>query len=291
MEIKEYKSKINEEIVLLLGFFDCLHSGHRKLVFDAKTLGYKTAIFTFTDKYNLKDNKVVYSFSERVIVFEKAKIDLVLFADFDDNFKNLSANDFLMAVSKNYNLKGIVCGYDYKFGKNAAGNTDTIKSFCLENNLECIISKKVEINGEKVSSSLVKKFLKEGNILKANILLSDEYFISGIVETGRKIGNTLGFPTANIHYDKHKSEIKEGVYKVYSYIDGIKYAGICNYGIKPTFNNYERTIEVFYKNYSGNLYGKNITVYFVDYIRDIIKFNEINGLKNQLNKDLEQLND
>jgi riboflavin kinase/FMN adenylyltransferase len=291
MDIINYKSKCEKPVILLLGFFDCLHQGHRKLIEEAKKIGFDTAIFTFTDKFYLKDEKVVYTFFERLKVFEKAGLDCVIYADFDDNFKNTPSEVFLNTLNDNFLLKGIVCGYDYKFGKNTAGNVATIRKFCENNNITCNILEKIDFDGEKAASSAVKNLLKNGKIERANLLLSDDYFISGIVEEGRKIGRTLGFPTANLNFDNHKSEIKEGVYKVYSFIDGIKYYGICNYGNKPTFNINARTIEIYYKNYSGDLYGKNIEVYFIGFIRDIIKFSNIEALKIQIEKDLRSLND
>jgi len=291
MEVIKFGSSNDTQITLLLGYFDCLHKGHRQLIKEAENFNNKTAIFTFSDKYYLKDDKVVFSFNERLELFKKAGIDFVIVADFDENFKNMSSELFLSSLIEKYNINAVVCGYDYKFGKAVSGNISTLKKFCTENNIICKITEKVEFEGEKASSSIVKKLLKQGNIKKANSLLSGDYFISGRVETGRKVGSTLGFPTANIHFNSHKAEIKEGVYKVYSYISDKKYIGLCNYGSKPTFDISEKTIEVFFKNYNGDLYGQEITVYFTDFIRNVMKFENIEKLKIQLKRDLELLND
>lgn len=285
-----YKSKFSEPCDLMLGFFDGMHKGHRELLkqTDSKS---KKALFTFTDNYSLKDSKVIFTYTERLEIYKKAGVEVVIYADFDDDFKNTEAKDFLQILNSNFSIQKIICGYDYTFGKDALGNSELIETFCEKNNIKFKIIDKILFGGEKASSSKVKKLLFSGDIKNVNSLLGDNYFVTGRVSGGRKVGRTMGFPTANIQLNDKKAQIKKGVYKVYSYIDGKKYYGLLNYGAKPTFDDYKNTFEVFYKDFTGNLYGKELTVFFIDFIRDIQKFDSPDMLKERIKKDLENLND
>ena len=137
----------------------------------------------------------------------------------------------------------------------------------------------------RISTTLVKSLLKEGKIAEANEILGEPYFMDGVVVEGRQVGRTLGFPTANTEPDKGKFRIKDGVYKTLVVADGKEYEGITNYGARPTFGLTSVTVETYLKNFDGNLYGRKITVKFLAYIRDIVKFSDKNELVKQLQED------
>lgn len=288
MKIVRYGEKDTDKIVLLLGFFDCLHEGHIKLIEEAKITQdikhCKIALFTFENCDFSKDGEILL-FDERIKKAKGLGIDEVIVANFDDKFKTTSPEDFFHCLISSLNLEGIVCGFDYTFGKNAEGNPELLKKLCSKNNIGLNVVPKTESNGVKISTTLIKSLLSEGKIKKANALLGEEYSLSGKVVHGREVGRTIGFPTLNINVPKGKFRIKSGVYKTHAIIDGIKYEAITNYGARPTFGLNEVLTETYLKGFDGNLYDKVITIVFDDYIRDIAKFYDIEELKKQLEKD------
>lgn len=288
MKIINYGESDFEKIVLLLGYFDCIHIGHQRLIEKAKNLkdikDYKIALFTFKNDGFCKDGALLL-FDERIAKAERLGVDEIIVADFNEKFKNTSCDEFIDVLYRTLNISAIICGFDYKFGKNAEGNAHTLADICEKRNTPCYVIPKTESNGEKISSTLIKSLLKQGKIKEANELLGEEYSLTGQVVHGREVGRTIGFPTANVNVPANKFRIKNGVYKTRVLIDGKAYGAITNYGARPTFNLGEILTESFVKGFDGDLYGKVITVIFLDFIRDIEKFYDIDKLKEQLEKD------
>lgn len=283
-----YKAKKS----VMLGFFDCLHIGHRALLSAAKTLPYETAVFTFSDGRGAKSRREnVYTFAERLDIFEKAGLNCCIYADFDAKFKNLAPSDFLDILVDTQNISAVISGYDYKFGKGAAADTVFLENYCKKRSIAFIKSEKIEFKGEKASSTLVKEFLAKGDIVSVNALLGDFYRISGIVKEGRAVGRKILFPTANIDYASNKAKIADGVYGGFSYIDNVKYSALINCGAKPTFNVDKKDIEVHFLGFEGDLYGRELTVFFKKKLRDIVKFNSADELKSQIEKDIREIDD
>lgn len=296
MKVYDFYEKRGEPFVVMLGFFDCMHVGHGKLIDKAKELAERNsasvAVFTFKNDMNAffsRSDGLVLDFTERLFKIERLGIESVITCDFDGKFSLLSAKAFLDTLFNNFNLKGVVCGYDYTFGLGAAGNALLLKRYTETKGVNCVVVEQTNLFGERVSTTLIKKCLKDGFILKANELLGEPYYIYGLVVEGRKQGRTIGFPTANILLDKSKLEIKHGVYKTRVIIDGKEYYGVTNYGGQPTFGEEKTVIETHVKGFNGDLYGKKIFVIFLDYIRDIIKFSDTRKLTEQLKKDMEAL--
>ena len=277
-----------DKIVLLLGFFDCLHKGHIKLIDKAKkTRGVKhckIALFTF-ENYDFSKDGEVLLFDERIEKAERFGIDEIIVASFDETFKNTSPEDFFNRLISSLSIAAVVCGFDYTFGKNAEGNPELLKKLCAERGIELDIVPKTQSNGQKISTTLIKNLLSQGKIKEANELLGEEYSLCGSVVHGRQVGRTIGFPTVNINVPRGKFRIKSGVYKTHAIINGVRYDAITNYGARPTFGLEEVLTETYLKGFDGNLYGKTITIVFDDYIRDIVKFYDVCELKKQLEKD------
>lgn len=293
MKIVNFYDKINFKTAICLGGFDSLHLGHKKIINDAKQFALKNnvecAIITFTNfiKGGLYDRLSVFTFDERLEILQKLGVDLVIKAQFDDNFLKISHNDFLHTLLNNFNPTSLFCGEDFKYGFNAEGNIHTLNKFCKDNELQLFV-RNFELDSEnnKIATKTIKNLIAQGNIVKINRLLCDNYFISGVVEKGRQVGNKIGFPTANITLSGDKFPLKEGVYKTHCFIDGVKYNCITNCGKAPTFGFNYAKIESYIDNYSGDLYGKKLNVYFDDFIRNIIKFESVDSLICQLKKDL-----
>lgn len=267
---------------MLLGGFDGLHIGHRRLLSCAKKSGLPVGIMTIVGG---KEEKHLFTFSEREKIFQNAGADFVFELPFSE-IKDLSPTDFLELLQRAFSPKLFVCGEDFRFGYQAQGTPEMIKR---ATHVRVEVQPLVEINGEKVSSTYIKALLKAGAIEKANALLGEPFFIGGEVRKDRGVGRTIGFPTANIAYDNQKFPIKEGVYQTRTEVDGKDYQGITNYGGRPTFDNARICTETYLDGFEGDLYGKTLCVRFIKYLRDIKKFDNAEQLKGQLTKDIERI--
>ena len=280
-----------ETCVFLLGYFDAVHVGHRKLIARAKDLakerGVSLAALTFTDA---KRGEQVYVFSERVAILSSLGVDYVYAAPFDGAFKNTEGEAFLDTVRERCGVSAFVCGEDFRFGKGAVCGELYLKEYCKKHRIECEILPLVSIGGQKASASLAKRYLDEGDIISLNALLGDCYFIAGTVATeGRHVGRRIGFPTANLHPKAGKYPLCQGVYAVHVSLDGRTYRGIANFGPRPTFGDGRIVCETYIDGFSGDLYGRDLTVFFDFRIRGIMKFASAEALKNQLKNDLEKI--
>lgn len=298
MKTLDFYQKHDGKVVVILGFFDCIHVGHLALIDKgvevAKSIGATPAVFTFSNDINSvfsKSDGLILTFSERLDKLKKHCINTVITCDFNDNFALLSCDDFLNVLTENFDVGAIVCGYDYTYGYRAQGNVETLKSYFEKSAVEVIALNPVVCDGERVSTTMIKQKLAIGEVESVNRLLVEPYFLTGKVVEGRKDGRKIGFPTANISLPEEKFRIKSGVYKTRVVVDGRTYAAITNYGAQPTFNQSNVVVEAHIKDFSRDVYGKVITVIFDGFIRDIIKFSNIEDLRLQLKKDLEALVD
>lgn len=267
--------------VFLLGGFDGLHIGHKKLL-DFAENGLKQPIALMTIEGGKGD--VLFTTREREKIFAAAGVEYLLTIPFTDSLKNMSAEQFIHIIEEKFSVAAYVCGEDFRFGKNAVGTPQLISD---------VTGKRVyaldifNVGGQKVSTSTVKQLLSQGDIKRANNLLTTPFFITGVVEEGRKLGRKLGFPTANVTYPKEKFSLKEGVYAVHATLHGKVYKGICNVGACPTFNVEYRKVEPHFDGFHGDIYGEEIDVFFDEYLRDIQNFGSAEALIAQLNKDIE----
>ncbi|MBO5926783.1 MAG: riboflavin biosynthesis protein RibF [Clostridia bacterium] len=289
MDILKYKTKRIIPSVLCLGYFDALHKGHIKIINTAKNYAKKinaeTEVFVFTGgKNNTPD---LFTFEERLIKFKILGVDAVIYQELNKEFMAKSKEEFLKELFSYYNVKAIVVGKDYTFGKNAEGNVEFLKEYLNNIGVSLLVCDDI-LDGlrEKISTKNIKSLILKGDVLNANNLLGSNYFISGTVKKGKGLGQTIGFPTANVEVQNDKLLVKKGVYVTCTIINGKLYSSITNVGNQPTVNGKNELIETYIHNFNGDLYGKKITVYFVERIRDIFKFSDLNELKSQLKKDL-----
>lgn len=190
---------------------------------------------------------------------------------------------------QNFSPVFIVCGEDYTFGKNREGNAEYLKNYCADKGVFCTVMPIIFKNGEKISSTLIKKFLNDGDIEKANMLLGGNYFLSGKVLHGRAVGRTIGFPTLNVEISPRKAPLKRGVYATETIIDGNRYKSITNYGSAPTFDENGFLIETFVLDFRSDVYGKEVIIEFLKYLREDKKFANARLLQKQLDEDIKKL--
>ena len=294
MRVIGFNEKTNNPIILCLGGFDSIHLGHKKLIFKAqelkKELGSDVAVFTYDNDIGSiggKTGGLVFTYEERLGILSWLGVDEICLAHFSKEYANTQPQDFLAYLNCNRNITALVCGNDFRFGKNALGNTDLLKEYCLKNSLALYICD-FEYNeeGNKISTTQIKNLLEIGDISKVNTLLGSRYFIEGEVVKGRQVGKTLGFPTANIEFPADKRIPKPAVYATSVVLNGKEYRGITNVGNAPTFNCEHSLIECHIDGFSGDLYGKKLKIYFDFFIRENKKFDSVNQLILQLEEDL-----
>ncbi len=292
MDILEYGIEYKKPSIMCLGYFDAVHLGHAKIIETAKSMAkngeVSVGVFIFIGgKNNTKD---VFSLDERLIKFKALGVDFVVYKTLDKDFMSKSKKEFLNEIFSIYNLEALVVGEDYTFGKKAEGNVEYLIEYCKNIGVKVyVVDKVLSPLGDKISTKDIKNALINGDIVSANDLLGNNYFIRGEVVLGKKLGRTLGFPTANILLKEDKLSVKQGVYLTCTILGGKIYSCLTNVGNQPTVNGENEVVETYIHNFSGDLYGKTISVYFIERIRDIVKFNSVEELKAQLEKDMEYL--
>lgn len=264
---------------MLLGGFDGLHVGHRLLLARAKESGLPVGVMTIV---GCKDGQSLFTFAERERIFQESGVDFVFELPFEE-IKDLTPTQFLQKLTIEFSPKLFICGEDFRFGAGAAGMPSMIET---ATQVRVEILPLVEKNGEKISSRAIKRLLKEGRIQEANELLKEPFFVCGEVVPDRRVGRTIGFPTANVLYPKEKFPLKMGVYETQVTLDGVSYKGITNYGARPTFDDEKVWTETYLDGFDGDLYGREVKVEFVRYLRDIQKFASAEDLRMQLQADI-----
>ena len=291
-------NKNNEDLCVILGFFDGLHQGHKVVIKKgtewAEANNTKTALITFNNApaVYLKNKKPKYILTaeEKYSKLEKLGIDYLFILNFDEKFSQINASEYLKNLVEKLSPKAIITGENHFFGFNRSGNSDYLNLMKNEYNYEYFAIPSIQFQNKTVSSSKIREYLENGDIQNANLLLGYRFYIKGIVQKGHQLGQKIGFRTANLKYPENIVEIPTGVYAVEVEIDNKKYIGIANYGSNPTVSDKdEKLLEVHIINFNENIYNKNIKVNFLDKIRDEKKFQSLTELKEQIAKDIKCL--
>lgn len=291
---KNSNHAILEETYIALGSFDGLHLGHLSLIDKsielARKNNAKSMVFTFSNHPLTSINpnkapKLIMNNEEKIEIIKKIGVDILALVEFDEEFMKISSENFVKFLVENYNAKGIVVGFNYKFGYKNKGNINLLKELSEKYNFELYVMDAYKYKDEVISSSRIRKEIAEGDISEANTMLNRSFSIGGIVIEGKKIGRTIGFNTANLKVDVKHAIPKDGVYYTNVLWKSKMYKGITSVGNNPTVNGQELTIETYILDFSENIYGDYIQVFFVEFIRGMIKFNNVEELKAQLNKD------
>lgn len=277
-----------KDTYLTIGFFDGLHLGHLDLINKAKTKGEVSLLSFSMDMKSLlrnKEKEFLLTKNQKIERLKSLGIKNYIELNFDEKLKNSSKEEFLNFL-KMMNPKGIIVGQDFTFSKKAEGKAIDLN--VLKNDgIEVYILPLKEKNGVKISSTEIKKLLKENKIEQANIFLSYNFFYDGKVIHGKENGRKINFPTANMKEEKDKIVLNPGVYKTLTIIDNKTYKSMTNIGNHPTIDTLsENIIETHIIDFNKDIYDKNIRVIFISYIRDQIKFDSLLDLKKQLEKDI-----
>lgn len=271
---------------IALGTFDGVHKGHRAVLDLPREMKKIAVIFALPPKAILSgEPKAIMTGTDKCRVLKEIGIDEIFTLDFNE-VRGMVPEDFLLFLKEKFSPSLISCGFNYRFGKNAAGNTDDISDFCALNGIEFKCCKPVSVDGKPVSSTEIRRFLSGGDIQRANMLLFEPFSFTAEVTVGDRRGRTLGFPTINQKYPKELIPIKFGVYKTKIRFDNSQYNGITNIGIRPTWQTDYIISETYIENFSGDLYGKSVTVIPMRFIRGEVKFSSAEALVSQIKSDL-----
>lgn len=285
-----YTKSVEQPMVLGLGFFDCVHLGHKKLletvITKAKMQNATSAVLTFSTNLDTSKNTQIYTFPERVICMQNLGIENVIFADFDEEFRNLSAEEFLVLLTSNFNISEVVAGNDFTYGKNAQGTISELTKYFSSNHKSVTEVKFVMVDGKKLSTSTIRSIIENGEVESANNLLSEPYFFLSTVRRQNGRGRTFGFPTANMQLNHFRTSLADGVYATTIEVDGKSLKCVTNVGVKPTFDDNDYAIESFILDFDGDLYGKQVKLIFWKRLRDVEKFDDVEHLKEQIANDV-----
>lgn len=291
------KSK-HDNIVIGLGNFDGVHIGHQKLIFDlvamAKEINGTPAVFTFHPHplAVLKPDSCppqLLSQGCKQKIFARLGVKVLLTVPFDLELAGLAPEDFVrMVLNEEVGARGVVVGYNYTFGHRGRGTPELLKELGKTYGYMLQVVQPVMVEGQAVSSTLIRHLIKNGDVSEAAKFLGYAPFTEGEVVTGEQRGRTLGFPTANLEIDQGLLVPANGVYSAKIYHNGDTYLGLANIGIKPTFHGKKRNIEVHLLDFCEDLYGKQIKVSFTRRIRGEKKFATPSDLIKQIEMDIHE---
>ena len=285
-----------ENAVVTTGTFDGVHIGHLTIIDRlkelAKSINGETVLLTFFPHprmvlFSDNDLKLITTKNEKIALLEKAGIDHLIIHPFSRAFSRLSSVEFVRDILVNrIGTSRLVIGYNHHFGRNREGTFEHLKEYGPMYGFQVEEISAQDIDAISVSSTKIRKALELGDIATAKDYLTHDFSLSGIVVKGNHLGHKLGFPTANLKVvDRHKLIPANGVYVVKVLYQGAEYKGMLNIGMRPTVDGEEKTIEVHIINFDADIYGEEISLVFESWIRDEQKFESLDALKKQLEKD------
>ena len=287
--------------VVTIGTFDGVHLGHRKILSRIKELaddtGGETVILTFFPHPRMilhpEDQalKMINTMDEKAWLLDQLGIDHLIITPFTRDFSNQTAEEYIRDILvEKIGTKKIVIGYDHRFGKDRQGSLAELQQLAPVYDYEVIEIPEQDIHDVAVSSTRIRQALLNDDIDLANEFLGYPFFISGKVNRGDQIGRTIGYPTANILVEEsYKLIPSDGIFAVKVYLDGVGYKGMGYIGHRPTINGMTRNIEVNIFDFNEDIYTKPIRMELLHFVRGDVKFESLEQLKKQLDKDKEDV--
>ena len=289
-DISEIKEE-NKKRVAALGFFDGIHKAHQKIIgsaIDATGKGFKSAVITLDkspkEYFGKTSEESLTPTNKKNELLKNLGVDEVYYLEFNEKLQNLSAKEFINNILKKLNVEMVFCGFDYRFGFKGLGTPDLIK----ESGIEVMVQEKQKIDEEKISTTVLKEFVRKGEFSKYKEYTGRFYSISGLVVKGRQLGRTINFPTANLELDgKYLLPETNGVYVTKIKVNNKIYKSVTNIGYNPTVSDEKnrKFIETHILDFDEDIYGEKIEIYFYEFLRKEQKFESFDHLKEQLKLD------
>jgi riboflavin kinase / FMN adenylyltransferase len=285
--------------VVTSGTFDGVHLGHKKILSRLKEIsaqsGGESVVLTFWPHPRMvvsEDSQglqLLSTIEEKIELFAQLGIHHLAIIPFTRSFSELSSDEFIKQVLVDkIGTKKLVIGYDHRFGRNREGSFEFLQKNCATYGFEVEEIPREDIEHTAISSSRIRKALVTGHVHEANELLGRPYSLSGTVVKGKQLGRTIGFPTANLHvHESYKLIPMNGVYIIHAIYDGQRYRGMLNIGVRPTVDGTIRTIEAHLFDFDKEIYGEDLTLELLHYLRPEQKFEGLDMLVKQINIDKE----
>lgn len=298
--MKTYTSldfKLNSRSVVALGCFDGLHIGHRALIKEARRAadasGLPLAVFSFTappKSFFIPGGiPILTDRDEKKRLMALLGVDILISVDFSAEIAALSPEDFFESIIRQrLCASAVFCGFNYRFGKGASGNADLLSALCKKNGVDFFAIPSVSVDGVTVSSSAIRELLAKGNVAASAKLLGRNYSIRSSVVSGQHLGRVLGFPTVNQLLSPASAPLRNGVYLTRTRVGRGVWRSITNVGVRPTVDGGTLCAETNLFDFDGDLYGRNIRVEFLEFIRPEQKFPSLEALTEQVLKDIEK---
>ncbi|MHA3044065.1 bifunctional riboflavin kinase/FAD synthetase [Riemerella anatipestifer] len=291
--ISDYKN--TSPTALSIGMFDGVHLGHQSIIKNLKKISdekkLSSGLLTFWPHprtiFNPNENlKLLNTLTEKTSLIENLGVDFLFLQNFDEDFRNLSADDFVKKILVDkLNVKHLIIGYDHRFGKDKKGDFNLLQKMATEFDFEVQQLDAIQLENQNISSTKIRNAIASGDFKSANDMLGYHYPLSGKVIHGKKIGRTIGYPTANISIDNIKLLPKKGAYIVEVWIDNLFYKGMLSVGTNPTVSGTELSIEVYILDFNKDIYNQDITIKFRDFLHEEIKFDGLEALIKKLDED------
>lgn len=285
---------MNEKTVYALGFFDGVHIGHAALLQAcrelADELGCRAGVLTFSDHpdglVHGNTPKLINTVRDRdMLLREKFHMDTVVTLPFDEEMMKTPWQDFFRRLMQEFHAAGLVCGEDFRFGHLGMGNAGRLLEACREEGIPCIVIPQLKLGEVSVSSTHIRNLIEMGLMEHAIHFLGHPHILTGTVVPGHQLGRRLGFPTANLLLPPELVAPKFGVYACRCLIDGVRYAAVTNVGTRPTVAGVGVTVEAWILDYTGDLYGREITLQSFKFLRPEIRFPTLADLQQAIWED------
>ena len=278
--------------IYALGFFDGVHVGHGALLAQCRRLAdeqcCEAAAITFSSHPDTlvlgKTPSLINTIEDRVQLLKEAGMDEVIVLPFDKKMQSMPWLDFLALLREHYGAAGLVCGHDFRFGNRGEGNARLLEAYCAENHMPCAVVPEQKLEDIAVSSTYIRSLLEKGKMEEAEKFLGHPHILTGEVVSGRKLGRTLGIPTANLSIPEGVVQLPYGVYACKATVDGGTYIAVTNIGNRPTVGGHRVTVEPWLLDFDGDLYGKHLTLSFYRFLRPEKKFPSLTALKEEIGK-------
>ena len=276
----------HEKRIFALGFFDGVHRGHQALLAEcvrlAGEMGAKTAAITFEahpqSLFRSDVPPLLTTLQDRFRLLLRYGIEHVYPFPVTPKVMSTPWEDFLEELMES-GAVGFVCGDDFRFGSRGEGNAEKLRQFCRDRKLPCVIVPEQNLDGVRISSSYIRKQIGEGDMATAVRFLGHGHMLTGTVVTGRRLGRSLGFPTANIELPQGVIVPRHGVYACRAYVGKESYMAVCNVGNRPTVQGHQVRTETWLLDFDGDLYGQSVTLEFMYFLRPEQRFESLDALK------------
>ena len=283
--------------IYALGFFDGVHIGHAALLHSCRELARNHGCRAGTVTFDLHPEALLVGTAPGLICTAADRerllrgsffMEQVIVLPFDEKMRSMPWEEFLAMLCREYGAAGFVCGEDFRFGHRGQGNAALLEQWCREKSLPFTRVPEQILDGIRVSSTYIRRQIREGDMATAVRFLGHPYVLTGTVVAGKQLGRRLGMPTANLHLEQGLVMPRFGVYACRVCLEGKCYAAVTNVGTRPTVSGTGVTVEPWILDYSGDLYGREITLEFFRFLRPEEKFSTLEALRAQILRDAEQ---